>query len=71
MSGAPSSKAARLSSTWRAPRTSLVAAGEAAAPPHRGNGERGVLLVEDEANLLAMTAEVLTRLGYEPASFLR
>src|SRR6266403_2136444 len=46
----------------------LVAAGEAAAPPPRGNGER-VLLVEDEANLLAMTAEVLTRLGYEPASF--
>ena len=46
----------------------LAAAGEAAAPPPRGNGER-VLLVEDEANLLAMTAEVLTRLGYEPASF--
>ena len=46
----------------------LAAAGEAAAPLPRGNGER-VLLVEDEANLLAMTAEVLTRLGYEPASF--
>ena len=46
----------------------LAAAGEAAAPPPRGNGER-VLLVEDEANLLAVTAEVLTRLGYEPASF--
>jgi signal transduction histidine kinase len=43
-------------------------AGEAPPPPPRGNGER-VLLVEDEANLLAMTAEVLTRLGYEPASF--
>jgi len=41
---------------------------EAATPLPRGNGER-VLLVEDEANLLAMTAEVLTRLGYEPASF--
>jgi signal transduction histidine kinase len=46
----------------------LDAAGETAPPPPRGNGER-VLLVEDEANLLAMTAEVLTRLGYEPASF--
>jgi len=46
----------------------LAAAGEAAVPLPRGNGER-VLLVEDEANLLAMTAEVLTRLGYEPASF--
>jgi PAS domain S-box-containing protein len=44
----------------------VAAGGEAPAP--RGNGER-VLLVEDEANLLAMTAEVLTRLGYEPASF--
>jgi NO-binding membrane sensor protein with MHYT domain/nitrogen-specific signal transduction histidine kinase len=48
--------------------TALAADGEAAAPLPRGNGER-VLLVEDEANLLAMTAEVLTRLGYEPASF--
>jgi len=46
----------------------LAAAGETAAPLPRGNGER-VLLVEDEVNLLAMTAEVLTRLGYEPASF--
>jgi signal transduction histidine kinase len=46
----------------------LAATSEAAAPLPRGNGER-VLLVEDEANLLAMTAEVLTRLGYEPASF--
>jgi CheY-like chemotaxis protein len=44
-----------------------VAAGEAAALP-RGNGER-VLLVEDEANLLALTAEVLARLGYEPVPF--
>jgi PAS domain S-box-containing protein len=46
----------------------LVTAGEAAAPLPRGNGER-VLLVEDEASLLAMTAEVLARLGYEPVSF--
>jgi PAS domain S-box-containing protein len=45
-----------------------VSAGEAAAPLPRGNGER-VLLVEDEASLLAMTAEVLTRLGYEAVPF--
>jgi PAS domain S-box-containing protein len=41
---------------------------EAVTPLPRGNGEC-VLLVDDEANLLAMTAEVLSRLGYEPASF--
>jgi predicted ATPase/signal transduction histidine kinase len=46
----------------------LVAAGETAAPLPRGNGER-VLLVEDEESLLALTAEVLTRLGYEPVPF--
>jgi PAS domain S-box-containing protein len=46
----------------------LVAAGEAAPALPRGNGER-VLLVEDEASLLALTAEVLARLGYEPVSF--
>ncbi|MEA3132484.1 MAG: hypothetical protein QOG17_330, partial [Gammaproteobacteria bacterium] len=45
-----------------------VSAGEAPPPLPRGNGER-VLLVEDEASLLAMTAEVLTRLGYEPVPF--
>jgi CheY-like chemotaxis protein len=28
-----------------------------------------VLLVDDEASLLAATAEVLSRLGYEPVSF--
>jgi CheY-like chemotaxis protein len=32
------------------------------------NGQR-VLLVDDEANLLAMTAEVLARLGYEAVPF--
>jgi PAS domain S-box-containing protein len=41
---------------------------EAAIPLSRGNGER-VLLIDDEANILAMTAHVLSRLGYEPVSF--
>jgi PAS domain S-box-containing protein len=45
-----------------------VIAEEAAIPLSRGNGER-VLLVDDEANVLAMTAQVLSRLGYEPVSF--
>ena len=46
----------------------LAAADDTAAPPPRGNGER-VLLVDDEAPLLAATAEVLSRLGYEAVSF--
>jgi CheY-like chemotaxis protein len=46
----------------------LAAAAETASPLPRGNGER-VLLVDDEAPVLAVTAEVLTRLGYEPVSF--
>jgi len=46
----------------------LAAAAQTAAPLSRGNGER-VLLVDDEAPVLAVTAEVLTRLGYEPVSF--
>jgi CheY-like chemotaxis protein/two-component sensor histidine kinase len=37
-------------------------------PLPRGNGER-VLLVDDEEPLVAITAEVLSRLGYEPVSF--
>jgi PAS domain S-box-containing protein len=42
---------------------------EAATPPlPRGAGER-VLLVDDEASLLAVTAEVVSRLGYETISF--
>src|SRR6202035_5402682 len=45
-----------------------VAAEEAAIPLSRGNGER-VLLVDDKANVLAITAQVLSRLGYEPVSF--
>jgi len=46
----------------------LAAADNTAAAPPRGHGER-VLLVDDEATLLAATAEVLSRLGYQPVSF--
>jgi PAS domain S-box-containing protein len=46
----------------------LAAADDTVAAPPRGNGER-VLLVDDEAPLLAATAEVLSRLGYQPVSF--
>ncbi len=40
----------------------------APGPIERGHGER-VLLIDDEKPLLIMTAELLTRLGYEPAPF--
>jgi signal transduction histidine kinase/DNA-binding response OmpR family regulator len=46
----------------------LVAAEAATAASHRGHGER-VLLIDDEAPVLAATAEVLSRLGYEAVSF--
>jgi len=46
----------------------LAVAETAASPLPRGEGER-VLLVDDEAPLLAVTAEVLSRLGYEAVSF--
>jgi PAS domain S-box-containing protein len=46
----------------------LAATNDTVAAPPRGNGER-VLLVDDEMPLLAATAEVLSRLGYQPASF--
>ena len=46
----------------------LATTDDAPAAPPRGNGER-VLLIDDEAQLLAVTAEVLSRLGYEPVSF--
>jgi len=46
----------------------LAAAETAATPLPRGRGER-VLLVDDETPLLAVTAEVLSRLGYEAVSF--
>ena len=39
-----------------------------AAPVARGNGER-VLVVDDEEALVALTGEVLKRLGYEPVGF--
>jgi CheY-like chemotaxis protein len=45
-----------------------AAAAESADPLPRGHGER-VLLVDDDAPLLAVTAEVLSRLGYEAVSF--
>jgi signal transduction histidine kinase/CheY-like chemotaxis protein len=41
---------------------------EKQGPVARGNGER-VLVVDDEQPLLAVTAEVLSRLGYEPVAF--
>jgi CheY-like chemotaxis protein len=37
-------------------------------PVPRGRGER-VLVVDDEAALVALTSEVLKRLGYEPVAF--
>jgi signal transduction histidine kinase len=52
------------------PRTdaSVAVKDEPAGPIERGHGER-VMLVDDEVPLLAMTAELLTRLGYEPEPF--
>ncbi len=41
---------------------------DAPTPLARGNGER-VLLVDDETSVLAATAEMLSRLGYEPLAF--
>jgi signal transduction histidine kinase len=41
---------------------------QAEAPIERGHGE-SILLVDDEKPLLIMTAELLTRLGYDPAPF--
>jgi PAS domain S-box-containing protein len=45
-----------------------AAADNAEAPLIRGNGER-VLVVDDEEALMAVTSETLKRLGYEPAAF--
>ena len=46
----------------------LAATDDATAAAPRGGGQR-VLLIDDEAPMLAVTAEVLSRLGYEPVSF--
>jgi PAS domain S-box-containing protein len=46
----------------------VVAGEDAEAPMVRGNGER-VLVVDDEEALMAVTSETLKRLGYEPAAF--
>ena len=46
----------------------VLAAGESEAPVARGHGER-VLVVDDEEALVAVTSEVLKRLGYEPAAY--
>jgi len=46
----------------------LITAEAATTASHRGHGER-VLLIDDEAPVLAATAEVLSRLGYEAVSF--
>jgi signal transduction histidine kinase/CheY-like chemotaxis protein len=52
------------------PRVDAVAevADEKEGLASRGNGER-VLVVDDEEQLVAVTAEVLQRLGYEPVGF--
>ena len=48
--------------------TAVEVADEKEGPAPRGNGER-VLVVDDEEQLVAVTAEVLQRLGYEPVGF--
>jgi CheY-like chemotaxis protein len=45
-----------------------IEADQGDSPSPRGNGER-VLLIENEESVLAVTAEVLTRLGYRPYAF--
>jgi nitrogen-specific signal transduction histidine kinase/CheY-like chemotaxis protein len=48
--------------------TVVEVADENDGPVARGNGER-VLVVDDEESLVAVTSEVLLRLGYEPVGF--
>ncbi|HEX6319649.1 MAG TPA: response regulator, partial [Burkholderiales bacterium] len=52
------------------PRVDSAAAADdqSEAPVAKGRGER-VLVVDDEAALVALTSEVLKRLGYEPVAF--
>ncbi|HEV3484354.1 MAG TPA: ATP-binding protein, partial [Vicinamibacterales bacterium] len=45
-----------------------IADDDSSSPVVRGNGER-VLVVDDEEALMAVTSETLKRLGYEPAAF--
>jgi PAS domain S-box-containing protein len=47
---------------------SAAAEAQAEGPLPRGHGER-VLIVDDEEPFVALTAEVLSRLGYEPVPF--
>src|SRR4029434_6688835 len=47
---------------------SAVAADEHQTPIPRGNGER-VLVIDDEEPLVAVTSELLLRLGYDPVGF--
>jgi CheY-like chemotaxis protein len=47
---------------------SIEATDPSESPTRRGNGER-VLVVDDEEALLAVTSEVLARLGYRTATF--
>jgi signal transduction histidine kinase/ActR/RegA family two-component response regulator len=48
--------------------SALAGADERLAPVARGNGER-IMVVEDEEALVALTSEVLRRLGYQPAAY--
>jgi CheY-like chemotaxis protein len=48
--------------------SAVAAADENQGPVPRGNGER-VLVVDDEEPLVAVTSEALKRLGYEPVGF--
>jgi CheY-like chemotaxis protein len=52
----------------RLAQATLAAAAAGPAMPPRGHGER-VLLIDDEAPVLAATAEMLSRLGYEAMPF--
>jgi CheY-like chemotaxis protein len=45
-----------------------IDADRAASPSPRGHGER-VLVIENEESVLAVTSEVLARLGYSPRAF--
>jgi len=48
--------------------SALPAAEEEKTPVPRGNGQR-IVVVDDEAPLVAVTTEVLSRLGYKPVGF--